>query len=199
MAAMIIGCDTIPDDSTDVVESKADVLKAAVSLTPPLSSVVKWWKQPLLPTPLHTCVCTLPEMTYCSVLPPNFTRSDNAIRFKVFQLPIRHSIYIQWVPSHIVLSGNEIADSLAKSATTDALRGDACLTFDELSSIKRTELNALWRVTPAHPWYFGRNPRWCHQLNIPKDRKTAISRFFRGHIKYLTFEHLQKVFPECNK
>ncbi|GFW37027.1 integrase catalytic domain-containing protein [Trichonephila clavipes] len=40
------------------------------------------------------------------------------------------------VPSHIELNGNEIADSLAKSATADTLRRDTCLTFAELSSIK---------------------------------------------------------------
>ncbi|GFS64994.1 uncharacterized protein TNCV_1584751 [Trichonephila clavipes] len=61
----------------------------------------------------------------------------------VVRLSSRHSIYFQWVPSHIGLNDNEIADSLAKSATADALQGDACLTFSELSSIKRMELNAL--------------------------------------------------------
>ncbi|GFW37060.1 hypothetical protein TNCV_5019581 [Trichonephila clavipes] len=34
----------------------------------------------------------------------------------------RHSIYFQCVPSHIGLNGNEIADSLAKSATADTWR-----------------------------------------------------------------------------
>ncbi|GFS76089.1 uncharacterized protein TNCV_4666851 [Trichonephila clavipes] len=53
-------------------------------------------------------------------------------------------------PPHIGFNGNEIADSLAKSATVNALRGDACLTFAELFFIKRMELNALWRVLPAH-------------------------------------------------
>ncbi|GFY34958.1 hypothetical protein TNCV_155311 [Trichonephila clavipes] len=64
----------------------------------------------------------------------------------VVRLSSRHSTYFEWVPSHIGLNGNEIADRLAKYATADALRGDACLTFDELSSIKRRELKALWRV-----------------------------------------------------
>ncbi|GFT69077.1 hypothetical protein TNCV_3904721 [Trichonephila clavipes] len=61
----------------------------------------------------------------------------------VVRLSFRHSIYFQWVLSHIELNGNEIADSLAKSATADALRGHACLTCAELSSIKRMELNVL--------------------------------------------------------
>ncbi|GFT98151.1 uncharacterized protein TNCV_789651 [Trichonephila clavipes] len=101
----------------------------------------------------------------------------------VGRLSSRHSIYFQWIRSHIGLNGNGIADSLAKSSTADALQGDACLTFAELSSIKRMELDALRRVPPAHPWYFGRKPRWRHQLNIPKDWQTALSRFFSGPIK----------------
>ncbi|GFV96790.1 hypothetical protein TNCV_4350031 [Trichonephila clavipes] len=38
--------DGIPDDSADVVGSKATVLKAAVSVIPPQSSAVKWWNVP---------------------------------------------------------------------------------------------------------------------------------------------------------
>ncbi|GFS90074.1 putative RNA-directed DNA polymerase from transposon BS [Trichonephila clavipes] len=40
----------------------------------------------------------------------------------VVRLSSRHSIYFQWVPSHIGLNGNEIADSLAKSTTAEVLR-----------------------------------------------------------------------------
>ncbi|GFU82409.1 hypothetical protein TNCV_2462921 [Trichonephila clavipes] len=35
----------------------------------------------------------------------------------VVQLSSRHFIYFQWIPSHIGLNSNEIASSLAKSAT----------------------------------------------------------------------------------
>ncbi|GFV27888.1 hypothetical protein TNCV_1115971, partial [Trichonephila clavipes] len=65
------------------------------------------------------------------------------------------TLYFQCVPSNIGLNGNEIADSLAKSATADALHGDTCLTFAEIPSVKRIELNALWRIPSAYPWYFG--------------------------------------------
>ncbi|GFU06335.1 uncharacterized protein TNCV_4766141 [Trichonephila clavipes] len=77
----------------------------------------------------------------------------------VVRLSSRHSIYFQWVHSHIGLNGNEIADSLAKCANADALRGDVCLTFGEISSIKRVELNALRRVPPSLPWYLVKKPR----------------------------------------
>ncbi|GFW50312.1 autophagy protein 5 [Trichonephila clavipes] len=116
----------------------------------------------------------------------------------MFRLSSRHSIYFQWVPSLIELNGNEIADNLAKSATDDTLRGDTGLTFAELFFIKRIEVNALWRILPTHPWDFGKKPCWCHQLNIPRDQQTALSRFFSSHIKSLTFQQGRKVFPECH-
>ncbi|GFV03603.1 hypothetical protein TNCV_3514411, partial [Trichonephila clavipes] len=53
------------------------------------------------------------------------------------------SIGIKWVDLHIGLNGNDVADSLAKFATSDALRGDTCLTSAQLFSIKMIELNAL--------------------------------------------------------
>ncbi|GFU68742.1 hypothetical protein TNCV_4400201 [Trichonephila clavipes] len=46
MAAMVIGCDTLADDSTDVVGSKTNVLNTAVSGNPRLASNMKWWKVP---------------------------------------------------------------------------------------------------------------------------------------------------------
>ncbi|GFV68849.1 hypothetical protein TNCV_1985141 [Trichonephila clavipes] len=46
MATMMINCDTAAGDSADVVWSKANVLKAAVRVTPSQPSAVKWWKVP---------------------------------------------------------------------------------------------------------------------------------------------------------
>ncbi|GFY10260.1 hypothetical protein TNCV_2629391 [Trichonephila clavipes] len=62
----------------------------------------------------------------------------------VILLSSRHSIYFQWVPSHIGLNGNEIADS----STADTMEGNACLNLTESKGGR--ELNALWRVPLAH-------------------------------------------------
>ncbi|GFW55197.1 RNase H domain-containing protein [Trichonephila clavipes] len=80
---------------------------------------------------------------------------DNWIRSmpRRFRLISRHSIYFQWVSSHIGWGGNEIGDSLAKSVTADTLQGDTGLTFAEFSFGKRIEVNALWRMPSAHPWH----------------------------------------------
>ena len=116
----------------------------------------------------------------------------------VNQLAIRHSIHFQWVPSHVGLNGNEIADSLAKAASADSMHDNAKLTYSEISSIKRKELNTLWRVPPAHPWYFGKRPRWCHSLNISRKQQTTLSRFLSGHIKSLAFQQGERLFSECH-
>ncbi|GFW47196.1 hypothetical protein TNCV_56491 [Trichonephila clavipes] len=44
MTTIMVGCNTTPDDSVDVVRSKANVLKIAVRVTPPQPIDVKWWK-----------------------------------------------------------------------------------------------------------------------------------------------------------
>ncbi|GFV31817.1 uncharacterized protein TNCV_4041501 [Trichonephila clavipes] len=43
---MVNGCDATPEDSADVVGSKLNVLKAAVSVVPPQPNTVNWWKVP---------------------------------------------------------------------------------------------------------------------------------------------------------
>ncbi|GFU73129.1 autophagy protein 5 [Trichonephila clavipes] len=68
-------------------------------------------------------------------------------------------------------------------------------TFHEPHWIEWIELNALWRYPPAHPSYFGGNPRWCHQFNTPR----ALPRLLSGHINSLTSEQGQKVFPKCHR
>ncbi|GFX02498.1 hypothetical protein TNCV_194761 [Trichonephila clavipes] len=102
--------------------------------------------------------------------------------------------FLQCVPSHIGLNDNKITDSLSKFATAEALLGDASLTYAEISSIKRMELNALWRLPPAHPWYFGRKFCWCPELKNSRDRQTALSRFLVATSSLLLLNRTGKSF-----
>ncbi|GFY10419.1 autophagy protein 5 [Trichonephila clavipes] len=112
----------------------------------------------------------------------------------VVRLSSRCAMHFQRVPFHIRLYVNEIADCLPKSVTADTLQGYSCLTFTEISSIKRMGLNALWRVPPAHSWYFGEKRfHWWYQLNIPRNQQTVLSHFFSDHIKPFTFQQGRKV------
>ncbi|GFY29550.1 hypothetical protein TNCV_2627201 [Trichonephila clavipes] len=46
LATMMIGCDSIPDESVNAVRSKVDVLEAAVSIVLPQLNAMEWWKVP---------------------------------------------------------------------------------------------------------------------------------------------------------
>lgn len=131
-----------------------------------------------------------------------WTSVGDMTSLKILELVSRlspgHTIYFQWVPSHVGLEGNEIADSLAKSASVAALHNNTSLTFSEISSIKKMESNALWRTPPVHTWYFGVRPRWSHSLNISRKQQTALSRFLSGHISSLRFQQGRKLFSECH-
>ncbi|GFV53030.1 RNase H domain-containing protein [Trichonephila clavipes] len=125
------------------------------------------------------------------------TTSRNMLDFMA-QLFSRHSKYFQRVASHIGLNSNEIADSLVKSATADTLQGKACLSFTEISSIKRLELSALWGVPPAHPWYFDKKKNLVGVISLIflGINKRLCHVFFSSHIKSITFQNYRKVLPE---
>ncbi|GFT77020.1 hypothetical protein TNCV_1099161 [Trichonephila clavipes] len=95
------------------------------------------------------------------------------------------------------IDGNGKADFLARFAVEERVSPTSLtitLTFSELPSLKKTELNHFGR-TP--PWYFGRNPGGSFKL-MPRKYQTAFSSFVSGPIKALTFRKGQKIFPECH-
>ncbi|GFY13368.1 histone-lysine N-methyltransferase SETMAR [Trichonephila clavipes] len=107
---------------------------------------------------------------------------------------IRHSMYLQLVLFHIVLNSNKIADSFSKSATSDTMRGDTCLTFAELSSTKRIELNALWRIPLLSLDSLGKNLVGITNLIFPRDQQTALSSFLSGTLSLLLLDSAGKSF-----
>ncbi|GBN43591.1 hypothetical protein AVEN_45216-1 [Araneus ventricosus] len=63
---------------------------------------------------------------------------------------VRH---LQWIPSHVNLRYNYIADSLAKEGTTMPQAHVEPLTYLELYSRRKALVNISWRHPPAHSWY----------------------------------------------
>ncbi|GFT78413.1 putative RNA-directed DNA polymerase from transposon BS [Trichonephila clavipes] len=73
--------------------------------------------------------------------------------FSLFQqLLDRHSIYLQWVPSHVGLLGNEVADNLAKAASSNPVdpENHMVLTSTEIYSRVKELICRTWVVTPVH-------------------------------------------------
>ncbi|KAG8202027.1 hypothetical protein JTE90_010398 [Oedothorax gibbosus] len=74
-----------------------------------------------------------------------YMTSRNILHLLV-RLSDSHSSYFQWVLSHVGLFDNESADDLAKDASMETLHCNNKLTFSEIFTIKKLELNAYWRV-----------------------------------------------------
>ncbi|GBM68454.1 hypothetical protein AVEN_5173-1 [Araneus ventricosus] len=51
---------------------------------------------------------------------------------KLKSLSVSYRIHLQWIPSHVNIQGNEIADALAKEGADDASVPSAPLTYLEL-------------------------------------------------------------------
>ncbi|GFX17067.1 RNase H domain-containing protein [Trichonephila clavipes] len=70
-----------------------------------------------------------------------------SILTKLKRLSTSHQIHLQWIPSHIDLEGNEIADTLAKAGACEVPETSAPLTFLEIFSRTKHQNKTAW-ITP---------------------------------------------------
>ncbi|GFW73032.1 RNase H domain-containing protein [Trichonephila clavipes] len=68
-------------------------------------------------------------------------------------------IHLQWVPSHVNIAGNKIADSLAKDGAAQSTMKSASLTYLELHSPYIN--NKQSTIPSAHRWYEAKRPGVC--------------------------------------
>ncbi|GBN49139.1 hypothetical protein AVEN_241628-1 [Araneus ventricosus] len=112
---------------------------------------------------------------------------------------VDHEVHLQWIPSHVDIYGNEVADNLAKQGTAEPLCSAPSLTFDEIYSIRKNKDLKTWRVPPSHDWYKRSSPGGSIGLSCDRADQTALSRFVSGHLRSCSFSHGNKVFPVCAK
>ncbi|GBO29875.1 hypothetical protein AVEN_56735-1, partial [Araneus ventricosus] len=112
---------------------------------------------------------------------------------------VDHEVHLQWIPSHVDIYGNEVADNLAKQGTAEPLCSTPSLTFDEIYSIRKNKDLKTWRVPPSHDWYKRSSPGGSIGLACDRADQTALSRFVSGHLRSCSFSHGNKVFPVCAK
>ncbi|GFV14401.1 RNase H domain-containing protein [Trichonephila clavipes] len=118
-----------------------------------------------------------------------------AILEKLKRISSSCEIHLQWVPSHVNIAGNEIADALAKDGAAQPTMNSAPLTYSELHStyIK----NKQSTVPPAHHWYEAKCPGGS--LFLQSTGRHYFNSFPKksGHLRTLTFKDGNKVFPTC--
>ncbi|GBN63655.1 hypothetical protein AVEN_136236-1 [Araneus ventricosus] len=104
-------------------------------------------------------------------------------------------VCIQWIPSHVGVFGNEVADLLAKEGTALPSATSGELFATEIFSIHRAKANSTWKVPPADVWYAGNRPGLSLQSEGTRSAQTALARLRSGHIKSLKFVTKKRLIP----
>ncbi|GFX97334.1 RNase H domain-containing protein [Trichonephila clavipes] len=105
------------------------------------------------------------------------------------------------VPSHVGLLENEVADDLAKAATSNPVNPEdhTVLTSTEIYSRAKELICRTWVVPPVHPWYFQRHLGSAISFKGSRSYQTAFSRFSNNHLRCLNSEGGKRSFPICPK
>ncbi|GFS72493.1 putative RNA-directed DNA polymerase from transposon BS [Trichonephila clavipes] len=98
---------------------------------------------------------------------------------------------------NVGIEGNERADFLVRTAAVEGVSPRGNLTFSEISTISKLELNRQIKTPPSHAWYFAKCPGESFRLSS-RPLPTTYSRFLSGHTRALRFSNGQKTFPECH-
>ncbi|GBM61288.1 hypothetical protein AVEN_253037-1 [Araneus ventricosus] len=93
---------------------------------------------------------------------------------KLKSLSVSYRIHLQWIPSHVNIQGNEIADALAKAGADDASVPSAPITYLELFSRAKSRNKTIWLIPPVHHWYRGSRPGGCLQLTATDATKQLL-------------------------
>ncbi|UYV72419.1 hypothetical protein LAZ67_9003047 [Cordylochernes scorpioides] len=118
----------------------------------------------------------------------------------VNRLPANSSVTVQWLPAHVGIPGNELADSLAKAGVLglpEARESTTQLDERDLLRTIKTQCLQEWKSDAAHDWY--RAGGTSTGSVLPREQQSLISRLKSGHLQTMTFQNGCRVFPLCTK
>ncbi|GFT07665.1 RNase H domain-containing protein [Trichonephila clavipes] len=104
------------------------------------------------------------------------------------RLSQRKQVYLQWIPSHVGVPGNEAADELAGRECDLPNPSSTVLTHSEIHPFQKNKMNLTWRNPPADHWYLAKSHGLFLQCKSSKAHQTALARFRSGHLRSMTFE-----------
>ncbi|GFT10881.1 RNase H domain-containing protein [Trichonephila clavipes] len=115
------------------------------------------------------------------------TGLDILPKSKLVRLGQRKQVCLQWIPSHVSVSGNEAIDELAGRGCDLSNPSSTVLTHTEIHSVQRNKMNLTWRNPPAHHWYAAKSPSLSIQCMSSRTHQTALGRIRSGHLRSITF------------
>ncbi|GFX49349.1 transposable element Tc3 transposase [Trichonephila clavipes] len=119
-----------------------------------------------------------------------------SILTKLKRLSTSHQIHLQWIPSHIDLDENEIADTLAKAAARELPERSAPLTFLDIFLRTKHQNKTAWITPSDQNWYQCSRPGGSLAHGFPRQDQTLLDRFRIGDIKSMKFSG-RKSFEMC--
>ncbi|GBM04891.1 hypothetical protein AVEN_252830-1 [Araneus ventricosus] len=105
----------------------------------------------------------------------------------------------KWIPSHVDLFFNDLADELVMEGSAEPLDNRGLLTYSEIFSKVRADSNRTWRIPSIHDWCQQKHSGAALELKGDRKLQTTITRFISGHTRTLSYVQGQKVFPVCLK
>ncbi|UYV75091.1 hypothetical protein LAZ67_12002443 [Cordylochernes scorpioides] len=100
------------------------------------------------------------------------------------------SVTLQWLPAHVGIPGNELADSLVKAGALglpEARESTTQLDERDLLRTIKTQCPQEWKTNAAHDWY--RTGRTSTGYVLPREQQSLISRLKSSHLQTMTFQN----------
>ena len=132
-------------------------------------------------------------------------KNKNSLNIKINQLLnsiTNKTIVFEWIPSHVDIQGNELADKAAKESLNNRFIRRLPLNTDEFNSIVKKRIFKQWQTEWANTWKDSNNPcnlykikptlgDWKSSYRDNRREEIVLSRLRTGWCRYLVEHHFQ--------